>query len=275
MRGKTRLRTAVRDGLRLRYTDHGTGASPLVFLHGWGCDHEFFAPQLTHFAQRYRVLALDQRGFGESDKPQLEYTLETFADDLAWLCAERGIERTVLVGHSMGGAVALVAAGRHPALVRAIALCDPAVFLPEESEPLRRQLVAGLATPHWRETARAFIEQYLFIESDDPERRRWITERMCSTPQHVLHSAFRHLVALDSAQAAAACRVPVLCIGAAQTIVREDAFRAACPQLEMAHTPAAGHFHQLEAPDEVNALLERFLAELAARSPVSDTRPAC
>jgi pimeloyl-ACP methyl ester carboxylesterase len=246
-----------------------------VFLHGWGCDHEFFAPQLAHFASRHRVLALDQRGFGASDHPHAEYTLEAFADDLAWLCAERGIGGAVLVGHSLGGAVALVAAGRHPGLVRAIALCDPAVFLPAESEPLRRQLVADLATRRWRESLRAFIEQYLFVPSDDPERRRWITERMCSAPQHVLHSAFRHLVALDSARAAAACRVPVLCIGAARTIVNEDAFRAACPQLEMAHTPAVGHFHQLEAPDEVNALLARFLAERVGGDPVPEARPAC
>ena len=73
---------AEREGVRLCYDERDGGAPPLVFVHGWCCDHRHFGPQLEHFAGRHRVVALDQRGFGCSDKPEQAYTIDGFADDL-------------------------------------------------------------------------------------------------------------------------------------------------------------------------------------------------
>ena len=247
------------DGIRIAYEEDGTGEDPIVFVHGWCCDHRHFAPQFAHFSARHRVVALDQRGFGQSDKPQQKYTIEGFADDLAWLCRELRLERPALVGHSMGGAIVTATAARHPELPRAIALCDPAIFFPAFMKSAIGPFIAGLASPDYKKVAAEFVEQRLFIPADDPVRRARILSEMIETPQHVMHSAFENLIAFDGEAAARACKVPMLLIDAEPPIVERARFREACPNAVVAQTAGAGHFHQLEVPDQVNAMLERFL----------------
>ncbi len=256
------MKALARDGVKLCYEDAGTRAEPIVFVHGWCCDHSYFAPQFGHFSARHRVVSVDQRGFGQSDKPKQEYTIEGFADDLAWLCGELGLERPALVGHSMGGAVVLATAARHPALVRAIALCDPPVVPPPALRGGIDPFLAALGQPGYREAARAFIDERLFSPRDDPERRARIVEHMLETPQHVMRSAMANLFAFDSEAAARACKLPVLLIDAEVPLPDRTRFRELCPTLQCAQTAGAGHFHQLEVPDQVNAMLERFLGDV-------------
>jgi len=252
----------ARDGVRLAAVDSGAGDPPLLFVHGWCCDHRYFAPQLEHFARRHRVVALDLRGFGASDRPPGEYAIETFADDAAWLCRELGLRRPVVVGHSLGGAVALALAARHPELPRGLALCDAAVFVAEAGDGLREELLAGLAGAEWREAGEEFIREFLFLPGDDPALREKIVADMCATPQRVMHSAFRHLAGFDSDAAGRACRAPLLAIDAGAPFVDRAKLLAACPHAVLRETPGVGHFHQLLAPERVNALLEEFFARL-------------
>jgi pimeloyl-ACP methyl ester carboxylesterase len=252
------MKSLERDGVRLCYEEGGSGAEPFVFVHGWCCDHTYFAPQHAHFAAHHRVVSVDQRGFGESDRPDQSYTIEGFADDLAWLCGQLRLERPLIVGHSLGGAVALATAARHPDLPRAIALCDPAVVFPAGLGEGTRAFVAALAGPGYREAARGFIEGRMFSRFDDPARRAQIVSGMCATPQGVMRSAFEGVLSFDSDAAARACKVPVLLIDAETPIADRARFAALCPQLQIGQTVGAGHFHQLEVPDQVNAMLERF-----------------
>ncbi len=255
------LRSATRDGVRLGYREAGAAEAPaLVFVHGWGCDHRFFGPQVAHFAARHRVIAVDQRGCGSSDKPSQAYSIEGAAEDLAWLCAELGIETAAVVGHSQGGAVALALASRRPELCAAVALCDPAVFLPAWAIEQRAAFIAGLASPGYREVMQLIVDRQLFLEADDADWRRWILEAMCETPQHVLVATMEAVYAFDAEAAASACRAPTLCIESEEPLVERGRLRAHCPSVEVTSLPGVGHFHQLLAPREINDILERFVA---------------
>ena len=97
----------TRDGVKLHYEEAGAGEPAIVLIHGWCCDRTYFAPQAAHFAPTRRCISVDLRGHGQSDKPEQEYSIAGFADDVAWLCAQLGVERPVVAGHSMGGLVAL------------------------------------------------------------------------------------------------------------------------------------------------------------------------
>jgi pimeloyl-ACP methyl ester carboxylesterase len=70
----------TRDGVKLFYEEAGVGEPPILLVHGWTCDHTYFAPQFGHFSIDHRVVAVDLRGHGQSDKPEQDYTPGAFAE---------------------------------------------------------------------------------------------------------------------------------------------------------------------------------------------------
>ena len=249
----------TRDDVTLFYDQAGSGDPPIVFVHGWTCDHTYFAPQFGHFSKDHRVVAVDLRGHGHSDKPEQEYTIAAFADDVAWLCRELGLSKPVVVGHSMGGVIALEMAARFPDLPAAVVLVDAPVVPPLALVEAVKPMMEALRSPGYREVQRQFVANALFLPTDNPMRKAQIVDAMSEAPQHVMVSAFENIFSWDSAAAAAACKVPVLNICAAQPIADVTRFRELCPHLVNGQTVGAGHFHQLEVPDQVNAMIERFL----------------
>ena len=93
--------TITRDGINLAYEERGAGSPAFVFIHGWTCDRSFFAPQADHFAKKHRVVSVDLRGHGASDKPQGTYPISAYADDVAHLIDTLQLGRVIAVGHSM------------------------------------------------------------------------------------------------------------------------------------------------------------------------------
>src|SRR6266436_10206392 len=89
-----------RNGIALFYEEAGKGAPPILLVHGLAGDHTFMTPQFEHYRSTHRVVSMDLRGHGQSEKPQQEYTIAGFADDLAWLCREQWIYKPVLLGSS-------------------------------------------------------------------------------------------------------------------------------------------------------------------------------
>ncbi|HWC19104.1 MAG TPA: alpha/beta hydrolase, partial [Terriglobales bacterium] len=97
------------DGLNLVCEVRGQGDTALVFLHGWGGDRQYWKHQVGVFAADYRVVALDQAGHGESGKGRKAWTADGLAGDVEAVVKALGLKRVILVGHSMGGPVALLA----------------------------------------------------------------------------------------------------------------------------------------------------------------------
>ena len=81
-----------RDGVELFYAEAGSGEPPVLLVHGWTCDHTAMVPLFTYFRRSHRVITVDLRGHGESDKPEQDYTMAVFADDLAWMCGELDVK---------------------------------------------------------------------------------------------------------------------------------------------------------------------------------------
>jgi pimeloyl-ACP methyl ester carboxylesterase len=257
--------TLQRDGVKLAYDEEGRGDPPLLLVHCWTGDHTFFAPQVAHFRQTHRVVAVDLRGHGQSDKPVQDYTVAGFADDLAWLCAQLGLEKPVVVGHSMGGNVALDLAARYPELPTAIVLIDSAIVPPAGLLDAVRGLAAELRGPDFRDAQRRFMADLTFLPTDDPAAKARIVDLMAAAPQHVMGNALEHhILAWDGAAAAAACAVPALYIGAAYPLADVARFRELCPHLVVGQTVGAGHFNNQLVPEQVNAMIDRFLGMTAA-----------
>jgi len=247
------------DGTPLSVFDHGEGGTPLLFLHGNSCDHTFLAPQIEHFAARRRVVAPDLRGHGASGKPPGDYTFARLADDVAGVADALELSSVVAVGHSMGGVVALELCRRHPGLVAGVACLDSTLLTPLGRPSRMHTLLEGLRSDSWQSYFLRYFEA-AFSEWDDPDRKKAILERMLSTPRHVVVSLFEQWRFADGPAAAKACRVPLLYVSSSKNRTDAALLGELCPQLITAQVVASGHFMTLETPDQVIAMLERFLS---------------
>jgi len=251
---------AERDGLRLYYERAGSGEPELLFVPGWCCDHTFFAPQVEHFAHAHAVTALALRGCGRSDVPDHGYDIPTLADDVAWFCDEVGIEQPIVVGHSLGGMIAIELAARHPYVPRALVAVDPG---PVHATDLAGQMFRGFAArmtgPAGEDVRRAWVEEGVGPTADD-ELRRKIVGTMCAVPLPVARAVIEGAAEWDGAAALMLCELPLLVIrssvGGSNDPVR---LRELKGDTQFAMTVGAGHFHQLEVPEQVNPMIERFL----------------
>jgi pimeloyl-ACP methyl ester carboxylesterase len=252
------LQALVRDGVRLAYEERGAGDPPMLFVHGWMCDRGYFAPQVEHFGARHRTIAVDLRGHGASDKPQQAYPIAGFADDLNWLCAQLGVRGTIVVGHSMGGIVAMDLAARYPERAIAVVGVDAPLVPPASLMQAVPGVIEQLESSGYYDIARGLVSQ-MFLPTDDGARKASIVDAMSSTPQHVMVGALRGMFTHDAAAAAASCKVPVLLIGSAVPPVDVAQLSELCPQVVIGQTVGSGHFNQLEVPEQVNAMIERFL----------------
>ena len=98
------------DGSSITYGVRGQGNITIVFIHCWTCNHEFWRPQIERFSSKYKVAWLDLAGHGLSGSNRQEYTMAAFGEDVAAVVNEINGKNVVLVGHSMGGPVAIEAA---------------------------------------------------------------------------------------------------------------------------------------------------------------------
>ena len=245
--------------VRLYYERAGGGAPELLFVPGWCCDHTAFRPQFDHFARTASVTALDLRGVGRSDAPAAGYSIPELADDLVAFCREVGIEQPVVVGHSLGGMLAVDLAGRYPELPSALVLVDPGpIDPPPTTVELFRGFAEQLEGPDGEEIRRAFVQD---MGARDEELARWIVDHMCAVEQPVAAAVIRGVSEWTGRDLLARCTVPVLLL---RTDLGEDSevdrLLQTKPDLEVGITVGAGHFHQLEVPEQVNAMIERFLA---------------
>jgi pimeloyl-ACP methyl ester carboxylesterase len=120
-------RSVTLRGVRFHYREYGSaegGARPVVLLHGVASNSKIWIMVGPHLGERFRVYALDQRGHGETDKPDSGYDFPSVAGDLAAFIDELHLERPVIAGHSWGGNVAIEYAAMHPDKLAGLVLVD-------------------------------------------------------------------------------------------------------------------------------------------------------
>ena len=250
----------TRDGVRLHYVDEGSGEPAFIFVHGWCCNYTFFRPQFEHFRSSHRVVALDLRGCGESDKPEGGYDIPTLADDVAAMCGGLGISRPVIVGHSLGGMIAIDLAARRPSIVGAVVAVDPGPIDPlPETRQIFEALIARLEGPDSDAARRAYVES-LFMTTDDADRRRDIVETMSSVPPHIAVAVLRGVLAWNGVEAFLTVTAPMLLLRSRPTGSNApDRLLSLRTDIQIGVTVGSGHFHQLEVPDQVTPMIERFV----------------
>jgi pimeloyl-ACP methyl ester carboxylesterase len=171
----------VRDAIRLHHLDWGDPDRPtIVLVHGSRLHAHVWNDFCRRFQDRYRIVAVDQRGHGDSGWcAQRSYALEDFHQDLRAVVAERGLERFTLIGHSLGGRVSMLFAERNPERVERLILVDIAAGRPANRGP-DEDLSRIAETP----APRAF---------DTPaEACEYLARLMFRAPRHMVEESVRH-----------------------------------------------------------------------------------
>jgi pimeloyl-ACP methyl ester carboxylesterase len=257
------LRFLLRDGVQLACEDEGAGEPVLLCIHGNSCNHAFFRPQIEHFEKTQRVVALDLRGHGLSDAPRGEYTFAALAEDCAWVCEELGLKRVVVLGHSMGGAVAVEMIKAHPGLARAVALLDSTLLPdPVTLQKVLPPLINELEIRDHLQGMHDFVGP-LFAPGDSAEVREWVWQEMSRTPAHVTNALFEEFLNWRD-QATPHLFQPFLYVASFHWRCDPAALARACPQVQTAQIKESGHFLTLSAADRINAMVGDFLERVAA-----------
>ena len=255
--------TAVRNGLHIAYEDVGYGSPAVVLVHGAFGSRSHYAAQIEHLSQRHRVLALDLRGHGESDVPQNGFKLQDCAEDVIAVCEAAGIDRYVLCGHSMP--VALIAATHNPERVAGVALLDGALLYPES---LRSQvltsLVPALEGAGWVEAMQSYLVGRGIGPYDSVDLKARMMAEIATAPAQIAAPLIQDLMTLDFSQFLTG-NYPLLYVHARvpADLTRLKELR---PDVLLGSVVGSGHWMMLEVPDQVNAMLDRFLQIVESRS---------
>jgi pimeloyl-ACP methyl ester carboxylesterase len=250
----------TRNGVRLMTSDDAPGSNhdALVFLHGWTCDSAFWITQRRHFSGRRRVIVPNLRGHGPSDAPRQGYAVSDFVDDLKWQLDELGVERAIVVGHSMGGTIGLELAARDPGRITGLLMID-SVFFPSADFLADLKGLEAVIEEAGLESCLQQAADVLFLPTDDIDLRAAILERMSLTPRHVAKLAMSgHLFDYDPAPALIGCNIPVGYISASSPLADLAKVRDLCPRLMTSQALGSGHFLPLLVPDQINAMIETF-----------------
>jgi len=253
------------DGVSITYRVEGSGNPTLVFVHGYCCDKSYWDAQIDHFAQNYRVVAIDLAGHGESGLDRDRWTMDAFGEDVASVVNHLAPEQVILIGHSLvGAAVNFEAAKRIPGVVGIVPVDAPLLWNRKASKPLADQLAALRSSPDEvaRDWMRTFVSR-MFIDNSDPALVERITSHMSSGPRNVREDMGEAFLTYEMDQALEKVTVPVR--GISRDFINLEKVREHCPSFEMMFMSGVGHFVMLEDPLTFNNLLEGIVQKLGVQ----------
>jgi pimeloyl-ACP methyl ester carboxylesterase len=241
-------------------TVHAFGAAdapPLVLVHGLTEAGTTWPDAVSRWSGRWRLLAVDQRGHGHSarfTRAELDHCADVLVDDLVALLEPLGVPIPV-VGHSLGGWVAVQAASRRPDLVRALVLEDPALAVgstPSDFAEQQERFLDGFAAGVDAEVARMRVD----TAWTEAEIRGWAECKPLVDREMIRHL---HLGSADPVGVLDALRVPTLIIAPRAGPLVPDPSLIGNPLVRIVHVAGVGHCVRRDDPDAYHALADPFL----------------
>ncbi|RBY88127.1 alpha/beta hydrolase [Blastococcus sp. TBT05-19] len=244
----------------------------LVFAHGFGCDQTMWRHVTAEFERDHRVVLFDHVGAGRSDlsayDPEKYGSLDGYAGDIVEICRELGLCDVVLVGHSVGAMMAVLAHHRAPELVGALVLIGPSPRYVDDGEYVggfSRTDIAGLLdaldSNHlgWS----ADMAPVIMGNADRPDLAAELTNSFCRTAPDIARQFARVTFLSDNRADLPGVAVPTLILQCSDDAIAPDVVgeyvHRCIPGSELVRLAATGHVPQLSAPEETAAAIRAFL----------------
>lgn len=244
----------------LAYEDHGEGV-PVVFLHGFPFNRTIWHPLVPLLKDKARLILVDLRGFGESPVTENDYSMRLLAEDVHHLLNRLGMERVTLVGHSMGGYVALAFAHAYPNRLAGLGLVASQT---EADSPEKRQKrlvnARNVRARGVKVLARSLPDQL----TDDPELSAKLKDLILQADPKAVIGCLKGMAEReDASRWLPSIRVPTLVVaGERDKIVPIEApqtFVRFIPRGWLVTAPGAGHMPMMEAPERVVKGVQRLV----------------
>ena len=270
------------NGATLWYEEHGAGPETVVFAHGLLWSGRMFDAQVAELADRFRCVAFDFRGQGQSEVTAGGYDMDTLSDDAAALIEALGCAPCHFVGLSMGGFIGMRLAARRPELVRSLVLMETSAD-PEPAENVPRYRLLGgvvrllgtlgmrLVMP--RVMRIMFGRTFLEDPAREAERRLWRERGMANRRRGIVRALDGVIERKPVYDELGKIAVPTLVMVGDEDVAtvpaKAERLHAAIRGSRLVVIPGAGHTSSVEQPEVVNAALEGFLASVTeAATPV-------
>src|SRR5262249_23821879 len=263
-KGKRMPSAKLRD-VHLYYELYGSEEKRVVlFLHGLGSSTRDWELQVPYFAAEYRVLLVDIRGHGRSDKPKGRYSMAQFASDVILLLDHLGIQRVHVVGLSMGGMIAFQLAVDAPQRLHSMTVVNsgPAVVPPNPQEKLavwmRFAIVRMLGMRKMGET----LAPRLFVDPDQEALRRSFISRWAENDRRAYLAALQAIVGWSVADRIERIAVPTLVIASDHDytpVSTKEAYIAKMPNATLMVVENAHHAVAVERPEPFNEAVLHFI----------------
>jgi pimeloyl-ACP methyl ester carboxylesterase len=248
------------DGILISYEVHGGGDPALVFVHGWSCDRSYWSRQLPHFADRYRVVAMDLAGHGESGGGRGSWTMTAFGQDVVAVVDRLELDEMVLVGHSMGGDVIAEAAIHMPDRVVGVVWADTYNTL---GEPLTREQIDSFLDPFRGDfvTATRQLVRTMFMPGSDPDLVERVAAGMSAAPPDVALDSLEKSIGNEPAVLAALRKLAAPVVAINPDYRPTDLAALQSHGVKAILMSGVGHFEMMEDPSTFNRLLYRTIQE--------------
>jgi len=252
------------NNIQLYYEVHGEG-QPLVFIHGLGSSTRDWEFQVPEFSKTYKVITLDLRGHGQSDKPEGPYSVEMFAADLSKLLLKLDVGPAHIVGISLGGAVAFQLAIDNPARTGTLTIINSAPTLgdPEQVQPEIERRV-GIVQQMGMRAMGENLSTILFPKPEHAALRETFIKRWAENDPSAYIEATRSMLGWNVIAQLSSIQCPTLVIAADQDyspVAVKEAYVNLMPEAHLVVIPDSHHATPVERPVEFNKALAQFLVE--------------
>lgn len=252
------------DEVKIAFTTDGIGDVAVVFVHGWSCERSYWNGQMAFFREGYQVVAIDLPGHGESGTGRKEWTVEAFGADVAAVVEKLGLEKVVLVGHSMGGPVNIEAARLMPERVVGLVGVDTYHELEMAMPEKERELFLGSFNADFVGTTKSFVGM-MFPSGADSALAEEVAADMASAPKEIAIKVISNVLSYNPTGKLEGLDIPVYAINADLWPTNVEAGKRQAKDFELKLMPGRGHFLMLEDPEGFNKLLSETLEEIKAR----------
>ena len=255
------MKTKV-NGTELYYELHGSEGAPwLIFSHSLACTVRMWDPQIAAFKDRYRILAYDMRGHGQSAAPAGPYTLDMLADDVLALMKELRIQRARYVGLSIGGMIGQHLALKEPGRFERMVLADTGHTQTPETLKQWEERIRIAQAQGMKPLVAGTMERWFTPAFRESPQAKRIAELIANTPAPGYVGCAQAIMKLNTTARLKDIKLPVLAItGEADAAAAGTRYIGEhLPGAKFVNIPQAAHIANIEQAEKFNQALRDFL----------------